>query len=178
MAEGKRRRGRGRVGLGVYKRAGEAGQEEGWFGMLRRRQEVANQAEAGRANPAAAAAAAATAGVVLASSSSQRHRVTESQTWWHCPAGEVARHRNTRPCQSSAGALRAWEAGGPRVVRPEPAQVGARTGCLPSSVTHITSFSHGGEGERGGNNWELEINVAQVAGWHLRRRTVETCSTE
>lgn len=31
MAEGKRRRGRGRVGLGVYKRAGEAGQEEGWF---------------------------------------------------------------------------------------------------------------------------------------------------
>lgn len=64
------------------------------------------------------------------------------------------------------------------MVRPEPAQVGARTVHLPSSSTHITSFSHGGKGERGGDNWKFEINVAQVAGWHLRRRTVETYCTE
>lgn len=47
---------------------------------------------------------------------------------------------------------------------PEPRKW-AGSGRLPSSITHITSFLHGAKGwSRGGGNWELEINVAQVAG--------------
>lgn len=82
---------------------------EGQEGPTPQQQQQQQQQEQQQFKPAA---------VVVGSSSSQSHGVTESQTWWHCPAGEVARHRNTGPCQSCAawgeklGAPRGRQAGG------------------------------------------------------------------
>lgn len=78
--------------------------------MLRRRQEVANQAEAGRANPAAAAAAAATAGVVLASSSSQRHRVTDVVALPGRGGSSASKHSAMSELCWGAGSLGSWGA--------------------------------------------------------------------
>lgn len=137
--------------------------------MLGRRREVANQAEAGRANPAAAATAAATAGVVLASSPSQRHRVTESQTRWHCPAGEVARHRNTRPCQSSAGgAGSSGKLGGPASPRGQ-ARTGAGGGAHRLSAIirhpyHLFLSRGEGEGKEGGVGGRGQLGIGNQRG--------------
>lgn len=179
MAEGKRRGRAGEGRLGGYIN-GQARQDKrrGGLGCLGggKRWRIKQRQEG--TNPAAAAAAAATAGVVLASPSSQRHRVTESQTWWHCPAGEVARHRNTRPCQSSAGgAGELGELGSPAWSGQSRAQVGAHRLSAHRLIHHshhlfLSWRGEGGGASKGGGNWELEINVAQVAGWHLRRRTV------
>lgn len=97
----------------------------------------------------------------------ESHRVTDSQTWWHCPAGEVARHRNTWPCQSSAS----WgeQLGAPRGRQASGKWAGSRA-CFhdPSRISPL--FCKGVEG-RG----QLGIgNQRGPNGWHLRRRTVAT----
>lgn len=163
MAEGKRRRGRGRAGLGVYKRARQLKRREGraWGGG-ERGGETQQENRKGRPRSSSDSSS--------SSPSSKGHRVTESRIHrrgWHCPAGEVARHRNTWPCQSSASM--GEQLGAPRGRQASGKWAGSRS-CFhdPSRISPL--FCKGVEG-RG----QLGIgNQRGPSGWHLRRRTVAT----
>lgn len=163
MAEGKRRRGRGRVGLGVYKRARQLKRREGraWGGG-ERGGETQQEDRKGRPRSSSDSSS--------SSPSSKGHRVTESRIHrreWHCPAGEVARHRNTWPCQSSASM--GEQLGAPRGRQASGKWAGSRS-CFhdPSRISPLLCKGVEGRGQLGIGNQR------GPSGWHLRRRTVAT----